>query len=367
MRVLKIIHTLGHGGAENAFRWLAWGLKRKGVDVVAAIPRVNHPHEENWLAAALSAQDIPFITFDKSGSPRQFLKSISAVIDQVSPDVVHSHLLDSNAYSALACWRNSIPHVCTEHGDVSLKKTTVSRIKYGIISLCSRCIICVSEAVRTCASRVIQDKGKLKTIYNGIHAFEKNCSSFRREFDIPAAAVLIGTVGNLYPVKGHTYLIRAFAELCFSNPLTYLVLVGRGVEEDALRQQVAELKIPSDRVIFTGFRNDIENVMNAFDLYVQPSLSEGHPIAVLEAMSLGIPVIATSVGGIPEIIGQNRYGTMVNPQSWEDIYARIQEYLDHPDTFKEKARAAQSHTCDVYSIDKMAVNYIEAYQQALVS
>jgi len=326
---------------------------------------VNHPDEENWLAAALSAQDVPFITFDNSGSPRQFLKTISAVIDQVRPDVVHSHLLDSNAYSALACWRNSVPHVCTEHGDVSLNKTTVSRIKYGIISLCSRCIICVSEAVQTCASRVIRDKSKLKTIYNGIHAFEKSCSSFRREFDIPEAAVLIGTVGNLYPVKGHTYLIRAFAELCFGNPLTFLVLVGRGAEEDTLKQLVSELNIPSNRVIFTGFRNDIENVMNAFDLYVQPSLSEGHPIAVLEAMSLGIPVIATSVGGVPEIIGQNRYGTLAKPESWEDLYKGIQNYLNYPDIFVERARIARSYTCENYSVEKMAGNYIEVYQEAL--
>lgn len=365
MKVLKIIHTLGHGGAENTFRWLAWGLQRKGVEVIAAIPRVSYPQEENWLASALSAQGVPFITFDKQGSPRQLLKNITAVINQVQPDVVHSHLLDSNAYSALACWRNSIRHVCTEHGDVSFNKTAVSKVKYGLISLCSDFVICVSDAVRKSASRVILNKSKLKTIYNGVHFMEKNGSSFRLEFNIPEDAVLIGTVGNLYPVKGHKYLIRAFADICFSYPQTFLVLVGRGGEENNLKQLVADLNIPGNRVLFTGFRNDIENIMNAFDLYVQPSLSEGHPVAVLEAMSLGIPIIATAVGGIPEIIGQDRYGTLVHPESWEELHRCIEDYLHCPDMFLEKSSDARNYTRDAFSVEKMACNYIDVYQQAL--
>lgn len=365
MKVLKIIHTLGHGGAENTFRWLAWGLRCKGIEVVAAIPRVNYPQEENWIASALDLLEVPYMTFDAAGSPWQLLKNITAVIDQVQPDIVHSHLLDSNVYSALACWRKSTPHVCTEHGDVSMQKSAVSNIKYGIISLCSRYIICVSEAVRESTTRVIWVKSKLRTIYNGIHFLEKGPSSFRMEFNIPDEAVLIGNVGNLYPVKGQKYLIRAFAEICFSYPLTFLVLVGRGGEENKLRQLVVDLNIPRNRVLFTGFRIDVENVMNAFDLYVQPSLSEGHPLAVLEAMSIGIPVIASAVGGIPEIIGQDRYGTLVNSRSWEDLHRGMIDYLLCPGFFREKACDARNYARNAFSVEKMAGNYLDVYRQAL--
>jgi hypothetical protein len=129
MKVLKIIHTLGHGGAENTYRRLAWGLQAKGNEVIAAIPTVSDTRTENWIAPALKELEVPYVTFDKCGSPRQLLRNIVAVIDQVRPDIVHSHLLDSNFYSALTCRWHSVPHICTEHGDVRLKQTAVSRVK----------------------------------------------------------------------------------------------------------------------------------------------------------------------------------------------------------------------------------------------
>lgn len=365
MKVLKIIHTLGHGGAENTFRWLACGLKRKGVEVVAAIPKVNNLQEENWLASALSSLEVPYITFDKSGSPWQLVNNLIAVIDAVRPDIVHSHLLDSNFYSSLASRIRFIPHISTEHGDVSLKTSVKSRIKYALMSLCSQSIVCVSDAVKEKASHAVLFRRKLKTIYNGIHFMEACESTFREEFKIPQSAILIGNVGNLYPVKGQKYLIRAFSELLRScSADAYLVLVGRGEEQQNLQNLVRDLKIPSGKVLFTGFRSDIQNILNSVDLYIQASLSEGHPLAVLEAMSLGIPVIATAVGGIPEIIGQGLYGTLVKPESWEDIHQGIDDYLCCPEAFIEKASNASSNMHDAYSVEKMAGNYIEVYQQA---
>jgi len=368
VKVLKIIHTLGHGGAENTFRWLAWGLRCKGVEVVAAIPRVNYPQEENWIAPALSELEVPYITFDTAGSHWQLFKNIGFVIDQVRPDVVHSHLLDSNFYSSLACRRRSIPHISTEHGDVSLKQTITSRIKYALISICSQSITCVSDAVKEKASRVVYIRCKLKTVYNGIHFMESCESTFRSEFGIPQRGILIGNVGNLYPVKGQKFLVRAFAELLRSCPVdAYLVLVGRGIERENLQGLVRDLCIPVGRVLFTGFRNDIQNILNAIDLYIQPSLSEGHPLAVLEAMSLGIPVIASAVGGIPEIIGQDKYGTLVAPASCEDLDRAMRECLLNHDYFLERAREAQEYTRQTFSIEKMTCDYIGVYRQALAS
>ncbi len=357
---------MGHGGAENTFRWLAWGLRRKGVEVIAAIPGSGNPREENWIAPALDELEVPRVTFDRSGTPRQLLGNITAVIDRVRPDLVHSHLLDSNFYSSLACAVKSVPHVCTEHGDVFLSQTAVSRVKYALISLCSRLVVCVSGAVMAKARRVIPLRRKLRTVYNGIHFMETRVSTFREEFGIPRSGIVIGNVGNLYPVKGQKYLVRAFSELLRSCTAdAYLVLVGRGSELDHLRDMVRELEIPQGRVLFTGFRGDIENIMNAIDLYVQPSLSEGHPVAVLEAMSLGIPVIATATGGVPEIIGQDRYGMLVDPGSWEDLHRGMRDYLAHRHVFVYKACEARIYTRDAFSVEKMASNYIEVYEQVL--
>lgn len=365
MKVLKIIHTLGHGGAENTFRWLAVGLQGKGLEVVAAIPFAGQEDKENWVSSALKESGIHYVTFDKTGSPLQLLNNLTAILDYVRPDVVHSHLLDSNFYAALACRRRNIPHVCTEHGDVSFNQSLNCRMKYSLISIFSHLIVCVSEAVREKASSMVLVKKKLRTVYNGIKFFEKRHSSFQSEFNIPGDAVIIGSVGNLYPVKGQKYLIKAFADIRAGFPKAYLVIVGRGGEEATLKQLVRDLRIPTDSVIFTGFRQDIENIMNSFDLYVQPSLSEGHPVAVLEAMSLGIPVIATAVGGIPEVTSGNKYGTLVLPGSSEDLIAVFREFRRNQLKFNAKALPAEAYIRSEFTLEKMAANYIQCYQEVL--
>lgn len=367
MKVLKIIHTIGHGGAENTFRWLAWELRRQGVEVLAAVPgnSFTKPQKEDWLIQALDELEVPHRTFDTGGSGWQLFKNIQNLICKVKPDLVHSHLLDSNFYSAMACRSVFVPHVCTEHGDVLFASSARMAIKYIVISICSRFVVCVSEAVRKATGKLVRVDNKLKTIYNGIRFFEPQRSSFRMEFQIAEDSILIGNVGNLYPVKGQDYLIRAFKKLQSIYPNTVLVLVGRGREERALRQLSQELGIPSNRIVFTGFRNDVENIMNAFDLYVQPSLSEGHPVAVLEAMSLGVPVIATAVGGIPEILQRDHYGTPVDVKSDESLYQSMHAYMLDREKFLARASAAKQYVRGTFSIERMAMNYIDCYEKAL--
>ena len=169
MRVLKIIHTMGHGGAENIFRWLAWRLRKDGIDVVAGIPLDNDPKDrENWITPALRELDVPYETYDRTGSPFDLLMNMKSLIRRVRPDIVHSHLLDSNVYSALACRWLSVPHLCTEHGDIALRNTVSSKIKFAAVSLCSDSIVCVSEAVRRRAAGMTVFRSKLGLIYNGI-------------------------------------------------------------------------------------------------------------------------------------------------------------------------------------------------------
>ncbi len=364
MKVLKIIHTQGHGGAENAFRWLAYGLVKEGVEVIAAIPESGHICDKSWIARALEEVAIPYVTFDKSGSPLKLLRSVADIIARVEPDIVHSHLLDSNFYSSLACRLRGIPHVCTEHGDLLFIRGKTAPIKYASIAFCSRLVVCVSEAVRQRASRVVPAR-KLETVSNGIRFFKPGPSTFRAEFGIPETDVVIGNVGNLYPVKGQKYLIDAFDQLRRVHSGAHLVLVGRGSEKNSLERQVRELGIPERKVIFTGFREDVENILNGLNLYVQPSLSEGHPLALLEAMSLGIPVIASEVGGIPELLGANQYGTLVAPGRCEELHAALLAYFDHPGGFNEKALAARDHVQQTFSVGQMTGRYLGLYRQVL--
>ncbi len=366
MRVLTIIHTMGHGGAENIFRWLAWGLKQRGVDVVAGIPRQNDRHRgENWIGPALDELGIAYEVFEKRGSAYTLFSNLRALIKRVRPDIVHSHLLDSNFYSSLASKTLRIPHISTEHGDVALMHGVSSRAKFVMLSAASDAVICVAEGVRRLAARLVLSPSKLRVIHNGVQFGDRPLSTFRREYQIPDRAILVGSVGNLYPVKGHRYLIAAFARFLEVFPEAYLVLVGRGDEMGNLRSQVKDLRLPEDRVIFTGFRPDVPQVLAALDLYVQPSLSEGFPVAVLEAMALGVPVVATGVGGLSEILGNNEHGLIVPPGSVEAIFHGLIETATRMDERKSRAARSMIYVRDQFSVERMTARYLETYREIL--
>jgi len=367
MRVLKIIHTMGHGGAENIFRWLAWQLRQEGIDVVAGIPLNNNPsNPENWITPALEELGVPYETFDKMGKASDLLRNIASLARRVKPDIVHSHLLDSNFYSSVVCRWLSIPHVCTEHGDISFKGTLSDRIKFSLLPLLSNSVICVSEAVRSSAMRMTPFRGKLGIVYNGINFGTEPVSTFRVESGIPPEALLIGNIGNLYPVKGQQFLIDAFSRFLKSFPNSYLVLVGRGNEKDNLMKLVTKLSIPQDKVILTGFRNDTGNILKSLNIYVQPSLSEGLPVSLLEALSVKVPVIATDVGGVAEILGKkSEYGSLVRPRSSTDIYESLMKISQNLEEFKGRAEIARGVIKEKFSLEIMARKYAEIYKKIL--
>ncbi len=362
LKVLLIIHTSGHGGAENTFRWLAWGLLQQGVDVIPAVPCPSSG--ENWIHSALSDLGINYVTFDIAGTPLRLLRNIGNLIDEIRPDLVHSHLLDSNFYCSLACRSRRIPHVATEHGDLALGLSPRSLAKYIVISFLSR-VVCVSRPLEHKAMGLFPWCRRILTINNGVPAYERVISTFRKEAGIPDTAYVIGNVGNLYPVKGQKTLIQAFSEvLSRTDKDLFLVLVGRGAELESLKLQVGEQGVPSHRVIFTGFRSDIVNIMCSMDLYVQPSLSEGHPLAVLEAMSLGIPVAASSVGGIPELLLNDR-GVLFPPGDSAGLMRILRHFLDDPTELREKAMHAAEYVHKELSVRMMSENYMSLYSRLI--
>lgn len=366
IRVLKIIHTLGHGGAENVFRGLAWQLKNDGLDVVGAIPlRGERPGNENWVGPALDESGVAYVTYDKRGSPLDLLRNMKSVIRETRPDIVHSHLLDSNVYSSIACKMLSIPHVCTEHGDVLFNNSISGRVKFVLLTLNSRAVVCVSHTVREAVAKKAFDLGKTVVIHNGIRFPEAGPSKIREELGIPGTGLLIGNVANLYPIKGQRFLVQAFGRLLQEFPDSYLVLVGRGGERDTLENLARQLRIPHGHIIMTGFRNDVGNILAGMDIYVQPSLSEGLPVALLEAMSSGIPVIATDVGGVREILEDGRHGVLVAAGSPDLIHDGLRAVARNIEAYKRKAQSVKQHVRQRFSLQEMARHYIETYERVL--
>ena len=134
----------------------------------------------------------------------------------------------------------------------------------------------------------------------------------RRALGIPADAPLLGTVSRLVPVKGLIHLVAAIPEILRRCPRAHLALAGDGEERELLAAQAAALSV-ADRVHFLGFRDDVPAVIGALDLFVLPSLNEGLGKVLVAAMALGVPIVATKVGGVPEVVEDGRQGLLVPP------------------------------------------------------
>jgi glycosyltransferase involved in cell wall biosynthesis len=129
---------------------------------------------------------------------------------------------------------------------------------------------------------------------------------------------------------------------------------------------VTKLSIPQDKVILTGFRNDTGNILKSLNIYVQPSLSEGLPVSLLEALSVKVPVIATDVGGVAEILGKkSEYGSLVRPRSSTDIYESLMKISQNLEEFKGRAEIARGVIKEKFSLEIMARKYAEIYKKIL--
>jgi len=210
---------------------------------------------------------------------------------------------------------------------------------------------------------------KVATVQNGLiyesflHREDKAlCRS--SVFPQQANAFWFGTVGRLSEVKNHRTLIAAFAKLSRDMPEALLVIVGTGENEAELRQQVAAAGL-NERVVLLGYRSDIPRILNCLDVFLLPSLREGFGLAMLEAMASRLPIIASRVGGIPEIFGEEDFGVMIDPSSPDELSAAMKTLASLP-----KARLAamgdlaRKRALEHFSAERMIAGYEQVYQDA---
>lgn len=232
-------------------------------------------------------------------------------------DILHCHRHKATLYGALAAWITGIPVVFSHvHG---LKRTRsalrrlTNRILYSIVNK----VIAVSDAVKedVMVSNPRLPSEKIIVIKNSFDVDKfSNINITKQEsreiLGLPQEAFIFGTVARLVPTKGQSYLIDAFAKVCRSIAKVHLVFVGSGRLESELKQQAAHLSC-LDAITFAGQREDVPQVLCAFDSFVLPSIDEGLGVALIEAMSVSLPCIATAVGGIPEVIVNEKVGYLV--------------------------------------------------------
>jgi glycosyltransferase involved in cell wall biosynthesis len=361
--IVQLSSTAIPGGAEMVVSRLAAALNRNRFRSIVCL------FHHGWLEDRCRAQGVETHIIPIDGMfdwrwGRAFVKFLKA--NRVS--LVHTHEFTANTYGAAAARVAGIPVVATIHGKSYFLEHLKRRLAYRVASQIAT-MVAVSEDLKqfVCNSLGIATD-RLHVVYNGVPILElperSDCALLLRELGVPADHKIVGVIASLYPVKGHKYLLQAIPEVIKVMPKSTFLIVGRGELDLDLRRLAKELDVER-YVRFLGFRNDVLRFLRLIDLFVLPSLSEGLSIAVLEAMAAGKPVVATRVGGNPELIVDGETGFLVPPMNADALASQIIDILKDETLRVKMGNAGHSRAINTFSLKRMVDGYEELYEQCI--
>jgi glycosyltransferase involved in cell wall biosynthesis len=362
LRVAHLIESDGPGGAERVVADLASAFQAGGATSVVFLPADG----DGWLARQLEGTgvSIEYFRIERPLSPA-CARSLAAGFRRHRIDIAHSHEFSMAVYGAWASWLAGVPHVITMHGSRYYARELRRRLAMRAAIALSGRTIAVSSPLADHLSRDLHmRRSQIATIMNGVRRPPAATPTLREELGLEPADRLIVSVGNLYPVKGHQHLIDALALLTDRQPTAHLAIGGRGDLADALTSRARMCGI-GDRVHLLGLRSDVPAVLEAADVFVLPSLSEGLPLALLEAMFAGCAIIATNVGDVSVALGGGDAGVLVEPGSAPALAGAIDQLLSYPSLGSELGARASRRARAEYDLSQMVRRYGAVYEQLL--
>lgn len=355
LRVLHVSYSFLLGGSELLARSLVQALPEHSHGVVS----VDLPGPLQQEFEDLGAQT--WCAHRDQVSFSQAIRAVQAAVDEFKPDVVHCHHLHQLLHAFLPCVRKGVPIVHTEHESFSLGRPKLQRL-LRICAYGCRVVTAVDESVAEFLAKTVRiPRRKLQVIRNGVDVRRfANAAADRQSLGLRGDGTVIGVVARLHPVKGHSVLLHAFVGVKRQFPEASLLIVGDGEERAGLGVLAKELGI-DDSVVFLGSRRDIPELLAAMDITVLPSLEEGLPLSLLEAMAAAKPIVATDVGAVPTVIRHNQTGLLVPPRDPEAITQALTRMLSDTELQRTLSAAAQGLAVDQYSLDRTAEAYGRIY------
>jgi glycosyltransferase involved in cell wall biosynthesis len=292
------------------------------------------------------------------------VRQIEEYLREDSIDLIHTHGYKADLYGFLAAWRSNKPVVATCHNWVG------GTAALGIYNQLDRLALKRFNALAAVSDEVAQrlrDTGvpaeKVTTIANGI-----DVQAFESGLPLPIINVngskVVGVVARLDLQKGFEYLLRAIRELCNIFYGLKVVIVGEGPDRKAIEDMVKEYGLQSN-VILAGQQSDMPGVYAAMDVFVLPSLNEGLPMTILEAMAASKPVVATRVGAIPSVIKDGENGLLVDPRDTNGLRNAIASLLSDPNLCSRMGKKAHDWVSANYTSEVMAQKYRKLYEEVL--
>ena len=353
--ILFIVRTMGLGGTENVVLQLCEILSDKVNKIVVCSS--GGVHEKKLQEMGVKHYLIPDIA---SKNPMDMLKccrSIKSIIDKEQITIVHSHHRMAAFYAELVAPKSAVK-VANAHNTFTDKKK-LTQLAYRNTK-----VVAVGEMVKKNLTEYFEiPKEQVCVIHNAVKPFDGKIVPIEMLYKEHAKGkVLIGNIGRLSEQKGMTYFIEA-AEI--THPEARFIIVGDGEEREQLHAQIEKKKL-QNKILFLGYRNDIQNVMNQLDFVVLSSLWEGLPLTPIEAYSVGKTVIGTAVDGTPEIIRDGVDGYLVEPRNPMQLAEKMNELIENPEMRKELELQAKERYQTEFSFDNLTQRYIEFYKLIII-
>ncbi|MFX0202671.1 MAG: glycosyltransferase family 4 protein [Candidatus Hodarchaeota archaeon] len=373
-RIFFITNSREYGGSEEYLFMLAKGLDKDLFEI--SLICHDFPGLEDFTKR-IEAEGVRVFKIPNADS---FVRKISGKLRLLKDaDIVHFNLPNPR-YCAfeilLAFFARTRVRIATIHLPIILKSKYLLKTKFTtaylrLVLLTLTRIITVSEASKELlCKRYLIERDKIEAILNGIFLepftnLRVNQTKKRQELDLKEGDTLIGTVARLDDHKGHKYLVDAAARIIERVPSAKFLLVGDGYLRDDLISQAKRLGI-CDHFLFLGHRNDVPEILSILDLFVLPSLWEGFPFVILEAMASQKPIVASGVDGIPEAIEDGKSGILVQPRNVNQLANSVIYLLKNPQKAISLSLEGQKRASAIFTWKKM-VDHTQRFYQSLIS
>jgi glycosyltransferase involved in cell wall biosynthesis len=362
---MKILHVeLGrhlYGGARQV-AYLIEGLARQGVRNAVACHQDSGLHR--WLREHPSVEDASVRTASPWGDidPRWYLR-LRQWIRSERPDVVHVHSRRGDWLSVLAARAEQVPVVLSRRVD---NPVPVLALRFLYPRLAH--VITISRGIYRVLERQGVPSGQMTCVPSAVDTGRYrpggDCDTVRSELGLPARGALVGMAAQMIPRKGHHVLLDAVPAVLQSQPETRFLIFGKGPLRESLVEETRRRGLTST-LFYPGFREDMPRILPCLDVLVHPALMEGLGVALLESAACGVPIVASDVGGIPEIVRDHETGRLVPPGNAEALSAALIGILADPVQRIRMGRQARERVEREFSIGSMVAGNLGVYREVI--
>lgn len=362
MKVAHVITTLNVGGAERLLLDLCERLPRYGIESSVIYLKGGGPLAAEFESCGVPAEKVGL----RAAVDPVAVVALARRLRSLAPDVVHTHMFKADLHGTLAARRAGVAHiVSTKHAAEEARRLAPVALIDRRLAAAADAIVAVSEDMAAFTREVEGIPGeRIRVIYSGIDlsrfdAARPKEAALAKLGLAPGSPIVLAT-GRLHPAKGHSVLIKAMRQVRRAWPDARLVIAGEGEERERL---AAEAAPDGDSVVLLSRRHDVADLLSVCDCYVLPSLREGLGLALIEAMALGRPCVATRAGAIPEVITDGIDGLLVPSAQPDALAIAIGRILADRTLAERLSVAARAAARERFDIDRTAAEYAALYRE----